>query len=153
MLHDIVNSATSHGFDYFKYFKGIQILESSAHFNKSDQPIVVFLHFFHPRRVTTYMSDLGMATDCINMYGHTFMGRPAARLETMALLISLYVLVCIVGKRRWLFPYGCNLLIYVMILPCYLQKPLTRNQKLFNVWIHVRRYHSRNPTKVSCLVQ
>ena len=133
MLHALANSDTSHGFDSFKYFKGIQISESSAHFTISDLPIVVFLHFFPPRRVTTYMSDLGMATDCINMYGQALMSRPAARLETMALVIRLYVLVCIVGKRRRLSPYGCNLLLYVMILPCSLQKPLTRNQNLFNV--------------------
>ena len=37
---------------------------------------------------------------CRNMSGHTLMGRPAARLETMALAIRSYVLVYIVGKRR-----------------------------------------------------
>ena len=57
-------------------------------------------------------------------------------------LISSYVVECIVWKRQWLPPYGCNYLIYVMILPCSLQKPLTRNQMLFNVWLHVRTYHS-----------
>ena len=30
---------------------------------------------------------------CINMSGHALMGRPAARMETMALVINLYVLV------------------------------------------------------------
>ena len=37
---------------------------------------------------------------CRNMPSHALMGRPAARLETMVLVISSYVLVCIVGKRR-----------------------------------------------------
>ena len=43
---------------------------------------------------------------CRNLSGHVFMGRPTARLETMALVISSYLLVCILGKRRWLSPYG-----------------------------------------------
>ena len=90
---------------------------------------------------------------CISMSGHTYMGRPAARLETMVLVFSSYVLVYVVNIRRWLSLYGCYFLIYVMILPCSLQKPLTRNQTLFNVWLHVRTYHSRNPTKVSYLIQ
>ena len=34
--------------------------------------------------------------DCKNMSGHALIGRPAARLETMALAFSLYVIVCIV---------------------------------------------------------
>ena len=34
------------------------------------------------------------------MSGHAFMGRLAARLETMALVIRSYVLVYIVGKMR-----------------------------------------------------
>ena len=37
---------------------------------------------------------------CINISGHTLMGRPAARLETMAVVIRSYVLVYIVVKRR-----------------------------------------------------
>ena len=41
---------------------------------------------------------LGLVT-CRNMSGHTLVDRPAARLETMELVISSYVLVCIVGKR------------------------------------------------------
>ena len=53
---------------------------------------------------------------CRNISGHALMGRPAARLERMALVFSLYVLVCVVDKRWVLFLYGCNLLIYVMIL-------------------------------------
>ena len=36
----------------------------------------------------------------INMSGHSLMGCPAARLETMVLVIQSYVLVYIVGKRR-----------------------------------------------------
>ena len=88
-----------------------------------------------------------------NMSGHALMGRPAARLETMALVFSSYVLVCVICKRRWIYLYGCYFLIYVMILPCSLQKPLTRNQTLFNVWLHIRTYHSRNLTKLSYLVQ
>ena len=90
---------------------------------------------------------------CINMSIHALVGRPAARLEMMALVFSSYLLVCVVDKRRVLSLYGCNLLIYVMILPCSLQKMLTRNQALFNVLIHVRTYHSKNLTKVSYLVQ
>ena len=37
---------------------------------------------------------------CRNIPGHAFMDRPAARLETMALVIRSYVLVYVVGKRR-----------------------------------------------------
>ena len=68
-------------------------------------------------------------------------------------LISSYVVVGVLDKRRVLSLYGCNLLIYVMILPCSLQKPLTRNQTLFNVLIHILTYHSRSLTRVSYLVQ
>ena len=70
---------------------------------------------------------------CRNMSGHALMGRPAARLEMIALEFSSYVVVCIVDKRQLLSVYGCYFLIYVMILPCSLQKPLTKNQILFNV--------------------
>ena len=90
---------------------------------------------------------------CRNMSGHALMGRPAARLETMALVFISYVFVCFVDKRRWLSLYGCYFLIYVMILPCSLEKLLTMNQKLFNIWLHVQTYHSSNLTKVSYLVQ
>ena len=33
---------------------------------------------------------------CWNMSGHALMGRPAARLETMVLVFSSYVLVCVI---------------------------------------------------------
>ena len=69
---------------------------------------------------------------------YTLMGRPAAILETMALIIHSYVLVLNVGKRRWISPYGCNFLIYMIRRPCYLYKYITRNQTLFNVWLHVQ---------------
>ena len=36
---------------------------------------------------------------CRNMSGHTLMGRPAAIMETMVLVIHSYVLIYIVGKR------------------------------------------------------
>ena len=39
-----------------------------------------------------------------NMSGHTLMGHPAARLETMTSVIHFYVLVYTVGKRRWISP-------------------------------------------------
>ena len=64
------------------------------------------------------------------MPGHAFMGRPAARLEMMALVIHSYVLVSNVVKRRWLYPYGCNLLIYVIRRPCSLDKLITRNRTI-----------------------
>ena len=46
--------------------------------------------------------DAVFAFACIyrNISGHMLMDRPATRLETMALVISSYVLVCLVGKRR-----------------------------------------------------
>ena len=47
-------------------------------------------------------------------------------------LISSYVVVGVLIKGKY-FPCMDNLLIYVMILPCSLQKPHTRNQTLFNV--------------------
>ena len=59
--------------------------------------------------------------------------------------------MCYTQKLLWLSLYGCYFLIYVIILPCSLQKSLTRNQTLFNVWLHVRAHHSRNLTKVSYL--
>ena len=90
---------------------------------------------------------------CRNMSGHALMGHPASRLEKMVLMISSYVLVYVVCKRRWLSLYGCYLLIYVIILPFSLEKPLTRNQTLFNIWLHVRTYPCRNITKLSYLVQ
>ena len=37
---------------------------------------------------------------CRNMFSHALIGRPAARLEMMVLVIHSYVMVCIVGKRR-----------------------------------------------------
>ena len=43
---------------------------------------------------------LYIGTKCRNMSGHALMGRPAARLVTMVLVIRSYVLVYIVGKRR-----------------------------------------------------
>ena len=42
----------------------------------------------------------GMSIICRNMSSHALMCRPAARLETIALVIRLYVLVYILGKRR-----------------------------------------------------
>ena len=66
------------------------------------------------------------------------MGRPAARLETMLLMISSFVLVCIVGKRQQLSLYGCYFLICVIRRPCSLDILLTMNQTLCNVWFHVR---------------
>ena len=86
---------------------------------------------------------------CRNMSGHALMGRPAARLEMIALEFSSYVVVCIVDKRQLLSLYVWYFFIYL----CSLQKPLTRNQELFNLWLHVQTYHSRNHTKVSYLVQ
>ena len=40
---------------------------------------------------------------CRNMSGHALVGCPAARLETMVLVIISYVLVCIVGKKTMNF--------------------------------------------------
>ena len=37
---------------------------------------------------------------CRNMFGHVLIGRPSARLETMVLARSSYVVVCILDKRR-----------------------------------------------------
>ena len=69
------------------------------------------------------------ACACRNMSGHALMGCPAARLVTMVLVFSSYVLKCVICKRRWLSLYRCYFLIYVMILPCSLQKLLTRNHR------------------------
>ena len=51
-----------------------------------------------PQPVGVHWGGLGLR--CINIPGHALMGRPPARLETMSLVISSYVLVCIVGRRR-----------------------------------------------------
>ena len=75
---------------------------------------------------------------CRNMSGHVLMGRPAARMEMMALVICSYVLVLNVGKRRWLSLYGCDFLIYEIRCPCSLHISLIMNQTLFNVWLHVQ---------------
>ena len=45
------------------------------------------------------------------MSDHTLIGRPAARLEMIVLVIRPYVLVYIVGKSQWLSTYECNFLI------------------------------------------
>ena len=37
---------------------------------------------------------------CRNMSGHALMGRPAARLETMALAFSAYAVVFTIDKRQ-----------------------------------------------------
>ena len=74
---------------------------------------------------------------CRNMSGHALMGRPSSRMETMALVFSSYVVVCIVDKRRWLSLYVCYFLIYVIRRPCSLGVSLTTNRTLFNVWFHV----------------
>ena len=57
---------------------------------------------------------------CRNISVHVLMGRSADRLETMALVFSSYVLVCIVDKRRVLSLYGCNLLILCDDTPVFL---------------------------------
>ena len=69
------------------------------------------------------------------------------------LLINFNVVVGVLNKSRVLSLYECNLLIYVMILPCSLQKLLTRNRTLINVCLHVRTYPCRNLTNVSYIVQ
>ena len=75
---------------------------------------------------------------CTKMSDHTCTGRTAARLETMVLVFSSYVLIYVVNKRWWLSLYGCYFLIYVIRRPWSLDISLTRNRMLFNVWFHVR---------------
>ena len=75
---------------------------------------------------------LGIVT-CGNVSDHALMGRPAARLETIALVIYFYVLVCIVGKRRRVFLYVCYFLIYMIRRPCPLDISLTINRTLFTI--------------------
>ena len=95
----------------------------------------------HPTSTkTNHIYHLAMAPCCINMSVHVLMGRPSARLETMVLVFSSYVLVFVVGKRRWLSLYGCYFLFYVIRRPCSLDILLTKNRTLFNVWFHVRTY-------------
>ena len=49
---------------------------------------------------TTTIRFINKGKFCRNMYGHALIGRPAPRLEMVALVLCSYVLVCIVGKRR-----------------------------------------------------
>ena len=57
---------------------------------------------YYDTRIHNVLPLLKINTDerCRNMSRHVLMGRPAARLEMMALVIRSYVLVYIVGKRR-----------------------------------------------------
>ena len=73
---------------------------------------------------------------CWNMSGHTLMGRPAARLGTMALAFSSYVVVCIIDKRRWLSLYGC----YFVTMLWYSRVPY-RNRLL-----GIKRYSTYDST-------
>ena len=85
--------------------------------------------------LTCAFKDLksGLLAGCRNISGHTLMGRPAARLETMVLVFSSYVVVFIVDKSRCLSLYGCYFLIYVIRRPFSLDISLTGNRTLFNV--------------------
>ena len=76
------------------------------------------------------------------MSGHALMGRPAARLETMALVISLYVLVFIVGKN--LFDKTPVFLRHIAYYELNVKQRMTPRTNVSQ---------SRNPTNVSYLVQ
>ena len=65
----------------FKKGNYLLLTKTSLHILKLDSP---------SQRDTTFQS----------MSSHALMGRPAVRLETMALVIRLYVLVYIVGKSQ-----------------------------------------------------
>ena len=65
----------------FKKVNYLLLTKTSLHILKLDSP---------SHRDTTFQS----------MSSHALMGRPAVRLETMALVIRLYVLVYIVGKSQ-----------------------------------------------------
>ena len=58
MTRALENSATSIGWDYFRYFKWIHDLDWSRHWTMSFHPTVVFQIFIWPRLVTMYMSPL-----------------------------------------------------------------------------------------------
>ena len=60
----------------------------------------VMPHGCHDYAKASYMAQATMYAYCRNMSGHALMGRPAARLEMMALVIRSYVLVYIVAKRQ-----------------------------------------------------
>ena len=111
--------------------------------------------FLHNQRVLNHSIVTKLTKYfCGNISGHALMVRPAARLETMELLISSYVLVCIVGKRRWISLYGCYFLIYVIRRPCSLDILLTKNSNFIQRMIpRTDVNHFRKPTKVSYLVQ
>ena len=49
--------------------------------------------------------------ECRNITHHALMGRPDARLKTMALVNQKYVLVLNVGNGQYIPPNGCNFLI------------------------------------------
>ena len=49
--------------------------------------------FISPRQYKSLIYYIESSTHCRSMSGHAFMDRPAARLETMALVIHSYVLV------------------------------------------------------------
>ena len=58
----------------------------------------------HDRSISCDDYIIIIASNCENMSGHALMGRPAARLETMALVFSSYAVVCIVCKKAMTFP-------------------------------------------------
>ena len=70
------------------------------------------------------------------MSSHALIVRPAARLETIVLVIHSYVLLQSVHKTEWLSSYGCYFLIYVIRCTCSLDVSLTRNRTLFNLSFH-----------------
>ena len=72
------------------------------------------------KRLIRQCCDSFVASNRRNMSGHALMGRPDARLETMLLVFSSYVVVCIVCKRRRLSLYGCYLLILCDDNPVFL---------------------------------
>ena len=61
-----------------------------------DYDVLVMDNIYHLSNHTTLAIERScdmLNNDCRNMYGHTLMGRPAARMERMALVIHSYVLV------------------------------------------------------------
>ena len=79
------------------------------------------------------------------MSSHTKMGRPAARMETMVLMINLYVVVVLYVKDDDFPCNGCYFLVYQLV--CLYSRLPYRNHLL-----GFKRYSTYDPTYEHILV-
>ena len=80
------------------------------------------------------------------MFGHALMGCPAAILETMVLVFSSYIVVCIVDKKAMTFPVWVLFLNLCDKTPVFLRHIAYYESNVIQRMIpHTNVNHSRNP--------